>query len=428
MKRHISKDMLAVLLTAVLALSLVGCGFMNQKDGSSVPSSYASSEDSSTAEVQENSETESSAPVSSSEAYSAEQIVLDLDSELFTDRDLTQTADLSEAVKIALTDGQTFSITEAGVYVLTGTAKNAEVIVEVGDEDKVQLVLDSLNVTNDSTPVIYVKNADKVFVTSAGSESELSVTGTFSSDGSTSTDAVIFSKDDLVLNGTGTVSITSSDNGVSCKDDLKVTGGTWNISCKSDALEANESISVGGGTLNINSSKDGLHAEYDEDNTTGWITVEGGILNITAADDGIHATTTVTVNAGELNITAGEGIEATQVLINDGDISINGKDDGINAGQKSKSMNVGITINGGYISINMGQGDTDAVDSNGYLTITGGTLDIYAQSPFDADGTVSYTGGDIYVNGSKTNSITNQMMGGGMMGGMQGGGMHGGHM
>ena len=428
MKRHISKDMLAVLLTAVLALSLVGCGFMNQKDGSSVPSSYASSEDSSTAEVQEDSTAQNSTPVTSSGSVSSEQVILDLDSELFTERDLTQTADLSEAVKITLTDGQTFSINEAGVYVLTGTAKNAEVIVEAGDEDKVQLVLDSLNVTNDSTPVIYVKNADKVFVTSAGSESELSVTGTFSSDGSTSTDAVIFSKDDLVLNGTGTVSITSSDNGVSCKDDLKVTGGTWNISCKSDALEANESISVGGGTLNINSSKDGLHAEYDEDNTTGWITVEGGILNITAADDGIHAMTTVTVNAGELNITAGEGIEATQVLINDGDISINGKDDGINAGQKSKSMNVGITINGGYISINMGQGDTDAVDSNGYLTITGGTLDIYAQSPFDADGTVSYTGGDIYVNGSKTNSITNQMMGGGMMGGMQGGGMHGGHM
>lgn len=420
--------MLAVLLTAVLALSLVGCGFMNQKDGSSVPSSYTSSDDAPAAEVQEDSTAQNSTPVTSSGSDSSKQVILDLDSELFTERDLTQTADLSEAVKITLTDGQTVSITEAGVYVLTGTAKNAEVIVEAGDEDKVQLVLDSLNVTNDSTPVIYVNNADKVFVTSAGSESELSVTGTFSSDGSTSTDAVIFSKDDLVLNGTGTVSITSSDNGVSCKDDLKVTGGTWNISCKSDALEANESISVGGGTLNINSSKDGLHAEYDEDNTTGWITVEGGILNITAADDGIHATTTFTVNAGELNITAGEGIEATQVLINDGDISINGKDDGINAGQKSKSMNVGITINGGYISINMGQGDTDAVDSNGYLTITGGTLDIYAQSPFDADGTVSYTGGDIYVNGSKTNSITNQMMGGGMMGGMQGGGMHGGHM
>ena len=254
-------------------------------------------------------------------------------------------------------------------------------------------------------------------MTSASSESALSVTGSFTSDGSTNTDAVIFSKDDLVLNGTGTVTISSVANGVSCKDDLKVTGGTWNINCKDDALEANESISVGGGILNIVTSKDGLHAEYDEDNTTGWITVEGGTVNITASDDGIHATTTATVNGGEISITAAEGIEATQVVINGGDISISAKDDGINAGQKSRSMSVGITVTGGTIRINMGQGDTDAVDSNGFLTVTGGTFDIYAQSPFDYDGKLTFTGGDIYVNGSRTNTITNQMMGGGMMGG-----------
>ncbi|MBQ2085789.1 MAG: hypothetical protein II464_05940, partial [Oscillospiraceae bacterium] len=86
----------------------------------------------------------------------------------------------------------------------------------------------------------------------------------------------------------------------------------------------------------------------------------------------------------------------------------------------------GITVNGGEISIDMGAGDTDAVDSNGYLTITGGILNINAQSPFDADGTVSWTGGTVYVNGSQVSTITNQMMGGGMMGGGMQGGMQGG--
>ena len=67
----------------------------------------------------------------------------------------------------------------------------------------------------------------------------------------------------------------------------------------------------------------------------------------------------------------------------------------------------------------MGQGDTDAIDANGDILITGGTLDITAQSPFDYDGTANYTDGTIIVNGSTTNQITNQMMGGpgGNMGG-----------
>ncbi len=155
----------------------------------------------------------------------------------------------------------------------------------------------------------------------------------------------------------------------------------------------------------------------------GWIAIEGGTLNIKAADDGIHATTVCTVDGGELNITAGEGIEATQIVINDGVVTISATDDGINAGQKSKSLSVGITVNGGEIHITMGAGDTDAVDSNGNLYVNGGTINITASSPFDYDGSAKYTGGTIIVNGVTTNAITNQMMGGGMggPGGQRGG-------
>lgn len=395
----------AVLAAAVLALCLAGCGIINTQKTVTVPAESPS------ATVQNDTSETQEAPISGSS--SAAQIITESDSDLFTTRDLTQTADLTEAEIINVADGQTYTIRNDGTFVLTGTASDAEIIVDAADEDKVQLVLDGLHVTNGSTPVIYVKNADKVFVTSTETENVLSVTGTFTSDGTTHTDAVIFSKDDLVLNGTGTVTVTSTSNGISTKDDLKVTGGVWNITCTDDALEANESISVGGGTLNIVSSKDGLHAEYDEDSTVGSVTVEGGTINITAKDDGIHATTVATVNGGELTIDAAEGIEATQVYINGGMINITAKDDGINAGQKSRAISVGIEINGGEIYISMGAGDTDAIDSNGYLTITGGSLDIYAQSPFDADGTITRTGGTIYVNGSETDTITNQMMGGG---------------
>ena len=145
-------------------------------------------------------------------------------SDMFTDRDLRQNADLSEATYYEVSDNKDITITSAGVYVISGSASNASVIVDAGDDDKVQLVLNGLTLNNSGTPAIYVKNADKVFVTTAsGTVNELTVSGSFTSDGDTNTDAVIFSKDDLVLNGLGTLNISSTDNGVSCKDDLKIT-------------------------------------------------------------------------------------------------------------------------------------------------------------------------------------------------------------
>ena len=148
-----------------------------------------------------------------------------------------------------------------------------------------------------------------------------------------------------------------------------------------------------------------------------------GSATITSNGDGVHADGLVQIDGGTLGITALEGIEGTYVKINGGDISINASDDGINATSKSTAYSVRIEINGGNITINMGQGDTDAIDSNGDIYINGGTLNITAQSPFDYDGTAKYTGGTIIINGEQTTEITNQMMGemgGGMMPGNRG--------
>lgn len=343
---------------------------------------------------------------------SAGSSALDL-TDIFTERDLEQTADLSEAKTYTLSDGQNIEITSGGVYVIKGTTKNASIIVEAGDEDKVQLVLDGVSVTNDSTPCIYVKSADKVFITTTDSENALSVTGTFTADGDTNTDAVIFSKDDLVLNGTGTLTINSTDNGITSKDDLKITGGAINITCTSDALEANDSIRIADGEITIKTGKDGLHAEKDGDDTLGYIYISGGTLKIYAEDDAIHATTILQIDGGELALNAREGLEGTWIQVNDGTINIQASDDGINAAYKSAKMTPCAEFNGGTVTIVMGSGDTDAIDSNGNLLITGGTIDITAQSPFDYDGTGEKTGGTLIINGSETDTLTNQMMGGG---------------
>lgn len=339
---------------------------------------------------------------------------------VFTERDLEQSADLTDAQTLNLTSGKDITITSEGVYVLSGEATDATVIVDA-DDAKVQLVLDGVSITNTSAPAIYVKSADKVFVTTAdGSTNSLSVTGSFTSDGDTNTDAVIFSKDDLVFSGLGTLNIDSSDNGVSGKDDVKITGGTINITSAADAVEANDSIAVADGTITINSQKDGLHAENDENNSVGYIYICGGSLSVNAASDGIQGTTTVQIDDGKLDITASEGIEGTYVKINGGTIAISASDDGINGSNKSDSVSTRIEINGGEITIDMGQGDTDGVDSNGDLYINGGKISVNAQSPFDYDGTAEKNGGTIIVNGEETDEITNQFMGGGPGGGGMG--------
>ena len=341
--------------------------------------------------------------------------------EQFTDRDMEQTADLSEAVYYSVSTGQDITITSAGVYVLSGEASNMTVYVEAGKDDKVQLVLDGVSVTNESFPVIYIKSADKVFITT-NADNTLSVTGTFVSDGNTNTDGVIFSKSDLTLNGTATLTVSSTDNGIVGKDDLKITGGTYVINVASNAIEANDSIRIADGVLYLTAGTDGLHAENNEDASKGYIYIGGGSLTITAGDDAIHATTVVQTDGGSIAITAAEGIEATYIQFNAGTISIQASDDGVNAAYKSSAYTPTVEINGGEITVSMGSGDTDGIDSNGNIIVNGGTVSVTGNSTFDYDGTAQYNGGTIFVNGQQVSSIPNQMMGGrGGFGGGNGG-------
>jgi hypothetical protein len=343
--------------------------------------------------------------------------------DLFTARDMEQTADLDGATTIALKSGEDVSITSEGTYVISGSATNTTIIVDVDSSEKVQLVLDGVTITNDDAAVIYVASADKVFVTTAeGTTNTLSVTGAFAAggtatDGETNVDAAIFSKDDLVLNGMGTLRIESTENGVSCKDDLKVTGGSYVIACQADALEANDNVLIADGSFAITAGKDAIHAENDEDDTVGNVYIAGGTFDITAVSDGIQATCVAQIDGGSLQISAAEGIEGTYVQVNGGGVDISASDDGINATYKSTALTPTLEIRGGEVSVAMASGDTDALDSNGNLYISGGTVTISGQSAFDYDGAGELSGGTVTVNGQQVTTLQQSMMGGGMGGG-----------
>jgi hypothetical protein len=409
----------SVLLSGVLAISIVGCSSAQEVE-TTTGQTYDMTNTSPTEAIEntatttsESGNSELSNKMNSTWIDSAEGSILNT-SDMFSNRDLEQVVNLSDAEVITLLDEQDVLIDKEGIYVLTGTASNVTVTVDVDDEAKVQIVLDGVIIDNDDAPAIYVVSGDKVFVTTTNTENSLSVTGAFVADGDNNLDAVIYSKSDIVFNGVGTLIIVSSEgNGISSKDDLKFTGGTYNIQSLKDAIEANDSIRIYDGTFNISSQKDGLHSENSDDDSLGYIYILGGTFNIEASDDGIQGNAVVQIDGGVIDIPKStEGIEGTTVQINGGSINIYASDDGINASDKSTSYDIMIEVNGGTINVVMASGDTDGFDANGDIYINGGTISVQCNSAFDADGIAELNGGDVTVNGSVITEIVQQQMGG----------------
>ncbi len=338
-------------------------------------------------------------------------------SSMFTERDLTQTVSLQKASVLNLTSRKDTIITKEGIYLLSGDYTETIVIVDAGDEAKVQLILNGLTIKNSDAPAIQVKTADKVFVTTTDSVNTLTVNGTFASSGTEHLDAVVFSRSDLTFNGMGTLNILSTaGNGITSKDDLKITGGELILQSALDGLEANDSIRIFDGNITIQSGKDALHSENSDDPLLGYVYIRGGTLNLSAGDDGIQGNSIVQIDGGDISILRSqEGVEGNQIQINRGTLEIQASDDGINAAAKS-TLNVVLIVNGGDISVTMASGDTDAFDSNGDLYIYGGNIDVTARSSFDADRTAQLSGGSVTVNGTVVTELPSSM-GGGRTGG-----------
>lgn len=256
-----------------------------------------------------------------------ENTAIDTDG-LFSQRDLEQSWDESAAVRIKLTgdtassdsdavqiDGGTVTITAEGVYVLSGTLSNGSIIVDAGDEDKVQLVLNGVSVTGSDFAAIYAKNADKVFVTLAeNTENTLVNENGFTEIDDNHVDAVIFSKCDLTLNGAAKLTVTSPvGHGIVSKDELTITGGSYTITASGHGLTGKDSIAIAAGSFVIDSGKDGIHAEDEDDSEAGFLYLADGDFTITAQSDGISASGMLEIAGGNYYITTGGGSAAAEM-------------------------------------------------------------------------------------------------------------------
>ena len=225
----------------------------------------------------------------------------------------TETA--SSGVSIS---GNIITITKEGTYVLSGALSEGQIVVDA-DSAKVQLVLDNADITCASSAAIYVKNADKTFITLAeGSENILMNTAEYEAIDDNNIDAVVFSKDDLTLNGKGTLTINSEyGHGIVSKDDLKLVGGTCNITAKTHALSGKDSVRIAAGTYNLTSGKDGIHSENADDDEKGFVYIASGDFTIESTGDGIDASYVVQIDDGDFDITAGDGAENATKTYND---------------------------------------------------------------------------------------------------------------
>ena len=242
-------------------------------------------------------------------------------SEMFTDSDKEVGYDEENSTKIELNkntatsnsddvsiDGTTVTIKNEGTYILSGDLENGKIVVDSEKTDKLQIVLNGANISCKGSAPIYVKQADKVFLTLANETTNtLTSTGEYETS-EDNVDAAIFSKDDLTLNGTGILTVKSeSGHGIVSKDDLVVTSGTYSINAASHGLSANDSIRIADGKFNITSGKDGLHSENTDDTKLGYIYVADGEFNITAGYDALDASSAIQADGGTFDVTTGEG-------------------------------------------------------------------------------------------------------------------------
>lgn len=284
----------------------------------------------------------------------------------------------------------TLTISKGGVYTLSG--KNSDASIVISTDDKVKLKLNGVDITSSGASVIYVENADKLYIDTEG--------GTDNSLVSTAADtAAIRSKDNLKIKGGGTLNITSADNGIKCSDNLKIEGGNINIDAKSDGINVNDTFEMTDGNLKITAVGDGIDSSSianisggtidittngtptetsqteqssDEQNRpktpfgesssvefetsskgikADWmIKLSGGKINVNSADHAIHCTSDIETDGANLTLASQykKGISAH------GSITIDGADTSIDVTKSTEGIEgkTKLTINNGNIKIN----------------------------------------------------------------------------
>jgi hypothetical protein len=304
----------------------------------------------------------------------------------------------------ATANGGVVTISSAGTYDISGTLDDGQILVDTEDEETVVLVLNGAQIASSTSAPICVLNAEKTVLTLAEDTDNTVTDGQEYILESAETDepnAAIFSKDDLTINGTGSLTVRANYNhGIVSKDDLKIIDGIITVQAVNDGIKGRDSIAVRGGTITIRAGGDGMQSNNDADAEKGTVAIEGGTLDITADLDGIQAETRLSVSGGTITVLSGGGSsvygpeESAKGLKAGVDLTIAGGTLYIDASDDALHSNDSATIEGGEMHLSTGD---DGIHSDSSLTIHGGVIDVTRSYEGLESATITINDGSVHL-------------------------------
>ncbi|MDM5330005.1 carbohydrate-binding domain-containing protein [Neobacillus sp. CF12] len=341
--------------------------------------------------------------------YDKDDLYTDWKSEDTTSIELTGSGATVEDSGGVIVDGNIITIKTSGTYVISGKLNDGQIIVDAEDKATVRLVLNGAEINSSSNSPIYVKKAEKTVISlEDGTENSISDGETYNLEGSEDEpNAALFSKGNLTINGTGKMVVKGNyNNGITSKDDLKITSGTIEIEAADDGLMGRDLLAVKDGDITINAGGDAVKSTNDKDASKGVIAIEGGNFDLVAANDGFQAVTSLLIADGDFNISTGGGSpemiatkesggerpgQTTTTTATAATESESDSAKGLKAGTE-------VGIGGGTFEIDSLD---DAVHSNNSVTITGGKINIATgDDGIHGDSAILTKGGDITISKS----------------------------
>lgn len=270
-------------------------------------------------------------------------------------------------------------ITSSGKYVLSGTLNDGCVVVDSDNSAKVWIMLNGADISCPDGPCLDVEQADKVFLTLAdGTENSMATSGFSIEALEAGKDGTLFARDDLTVNGTGSLSVDAPEaHGIVGNDEMVIAGGNITVTALQDALHANDGLNIAQATLNLTAGDDGIAVT----GTESTYYMESGTVTVTAQDKSVNAGNAIRLLGGTLSASAGDDAisAAGEIRIEGGEISIRAGDDGIHS-------DTALAISGGTVLIPECYEGMEAVT----IDISGGEISIYpADDGLNANGSVS---------------------------------------
>ena len=281
------KKLILILLAALLALSLVACD-----------KTPAGTNDTTDAQTNANGEPAVTLPDGSADqtpgTTAPTTVVLTFDGNQLS----TSVQDTGIVV-----EGGAFVITRGGSYEFRGDLSGGQIKVAVPKTEQVELIFNNFTASCNTSAPLYIESADKAtIVLAAGSVNTLTdaTLYQYANSADDKPNACIYSSDDLTIKGTGTLNVNGNyNNGIGCKNDLRIKDCTLNVTGVNNILKGNDSVEIENATVKLSGGEDAIKSDTADRTDKGYILISAGAkVEINCIDDAIQATMSITIEAG----------------------------------------------------------------------------------------------------------------------------------